>query len=327
MAPTDPETARALVYTGPGEARIETVALAPLRPGEVEIETTQSALSRGTERLVFEGRVPESEWARMRAPFQTGDFPFPVRYGYAAVGRIVAGPKERLGSHVFALAPHQSRLRLPADAALPVPDAVPPARAVLAANAETALNAVWDADPRPGERVLVVGAGLLGLLIAGLLSLRGDVAVHICDVVPQRANVISDFRVTVTPLEDIRPDYTRAIHASATAEGLETALSALAFEGEVLELSWYGDRPVPVRLGAAFHSQRLSIRSSQVGHIARPRRASTSHRERLGQALAALADPRFDRLVTEEVRFDDLPAEIPRLLAPGAPGIATRIVY
>lgn len=327
MAPTDPETARALVYTGPGEARIETVALAPLRPGEVEIETTHSALSRGTERLVFEGRVPESEWTRMRAPFQTGDFPFPVRYGYAAVGRIVAGAEERLGSHVFALAPHQSRLRLPADAALPVPDAVPPARAVLAANAETALNAVWDADPGPGERVLVVGAGLLGLLIAGLLSLRGDVAVHICDVVPQRANVISDFRVTVTPLEDIRPDYTRAIHASATAEGLETALSALAFEGEALELSWYGDRPVPVRLGAAFHSQRLSIRSSQVGHIARPRRASTSHRERLGQALAALADPRFDRLVTEEVRFDDLPAEIPRLLAPGAPGIATRIVY
>lgn len=321
------DSADALFYTAPGKAEIRSVALPPLAPGMVEVETRFSAISRGTERLVFEGRVPETEWHRMRAPFQDGDFPFPVKYGYAAVGQVTAGPPGLIGRDVFALHPHQTRFRLPETAVIPLPDGVPPARAVLAANAETALNAIWDAAPPPGARVLVVGAGLLGCLIAAMLSKRADIAVHITDILAERSTPVADFNVTYLCATDLAGDYVQAFHCSASPGGLTTALEALAFEGTVWELSWYGDRPVPVPLGAAFHANRLAIRSSQVGHVARPRRATATHRARLSHALAALADPRFDAFVTGECAFAALPEALPGLLAPDAPGIATRIRY
>lgn len=321
------DTAQALFYVAPGRAELREVALPPLAPGWVEVETTHSALSRGTERLVLEGRVPESEWPRMRAPHQEGDFPFPVKYGYAAVGRVAAGPEALVGRAVFALHPHQTRFRLPAAAVLPLPEGVPPGRAVLAANAETALNAIWDAELVPGSRVAVVGAGLLGCLLAGLLADRVDLEVALCDVIAARAEIASDFRVTFRPPEGLADDHDAAFHTSATAAGLDTALACLGFEGRVIELSWYGNARIPVALGGAFHSRRLRILSSQVGHVAAPRRASTSRAERLAMALEALADPRFDRLVTAEVPFAELPGRIPGLLAQGADGIATRIRY
>jgi hypothetical protein len=324
---SDPETAEALVYVAPGEARIETVALPPMTEDVAEVRSLCGALSRGTERLVFEGRVPESERERMRAPFQAGEFPFPVRYGYATVGVVEDGPAHLRGRTVFALHPHQTRFRVPAGALVPLPDGVAPGRAVLAANAETALNAIWDAAPPPGARLLVVGAGLLGCLVAGILSLSGHVEVHIADTVSDRAGALSDFNVTFLQPDAVAAGYHGAFHTSATAAGLQCAIDALAFEGEVIELSWYGDAPVTLSLGGAFHSRRLAIRSSQVGQVARPRRASTTHRDRLARAVALLADARFDRLITGEVAFADLPAAIPRLLAPGAPGIATRIRY
>jgi len=321
------DIARALVYTGPGRAEIEEIALPDLPEGWVQIRARHGALSRGTERLVFEGRVPESEWRRMRAPFQVGEFPFPVRYGYALTGVVEAGPAALLDREVFALHPHQTLAQLPAEAAIPLPDGVPTARAVLAANAETALNAIWDAGPPPGARVLVVGAGLLGCLIAGVLSMESDIAVHITDIVPERASHLGDFNVTFVPPTEVEPVYVHAFHTSSSADGLATALDALVFEGEVIELSWFGAAPVPVPLGGAFHSQRLTIRASQVGAVAAPRRASTSHRVRLEAALGRLADPRFDALITDEITFDALPASIADLLGPGAKGIATRIRY
>jgi hypothetical protein len=320
--------AEALVYAAPGTARIERVALPPMAPDMVEVRATFSALSRGTERLVFEGRVPESEYARMRAPWQAGAFPFPVRYGYAAVGTVEDGPDGLIGRSVFALHPHQTRFRLPADAVAVVPDGVPPHRAVLAANMETALNAIWDASPRPGARVLVVGAGLLGCLVTALLSDRPDLSVHVTDIRSEAGIAARDFGVRFSaPGEVAAGGYDLAFHASASAAGLQTAIDALGFEGRVIELSWFGDRPVPLVLGGAFHANRLSIVSSQVGHVARARRAALGHRDRLARALAALADPRLDRLVTAEVAFADLPAAMPDLLAPGAFGIATRVLY
>lgn len=321
------ETTDALVYAAPGEAEIRAVPLPELAPGWVEIATSFSALSRGTERLVFSGAVPESEWQRMRAPFQEGDFPFPVKYGYAAAGRVEAGPEALLGRSVFCLYPHQRRFRVPAEAAIPLPEGVPEGRAVLAANMETALNAVWDAAPAPGARALIVGAGLLGILIAAVLARRGDITVHVCDVISERASAVSEFPVTFSAPDAVDDAFDLAFHTSATAAGLETALDALAFEGTVWELSWFGDRPVPVPLGRAFHSRRLSLRCSQVGQVAAPRRATVSHRDRLSAALDILVDPRLDALLTEEVAFDALPAAIGRLLAPGASGIATRVRY
>ncbi len=264
----------------------------------------------------------------MRAPHQSGDFPFPVRYGYAAVGTVEAGPEHLLGREVFALHPHQTRFRLPADAVLPVPDGVPPARAVLAANMETALNALWDASPPPGTRCLVVGAGLLGWLVTALVSLRPDLSVDVTDIRADAGLPAVQLGVTVLTPDAVAPGaYGLAFHTSASGAGLATALDALDFEGRVIELSWFGDRPVEIALGGAFHANRLSIVASQVGHVARPRRAAMRHRDRLAAALAALADPRLDALVTEDVAFPGLPDALPRLLAPGASGIATRIVY
>ncbi|MGF1501718.1 MAG: zinc-binding alcohol dehydrogenase [Paracoccaceae bacterium] len=321
------ETARALVYTGRGAAEIRPVVLPPFVEGMVEVVAEYGALSRGTERLVFEGRVPESEWQRMRAPFQDGAFPFPVKYGYATVGRVERGPDTLIGRRVFALYPHQTRFRLPAEAVVPVPDAVPAARAVLAANAETALNAIWDGAPAPGDRVLVVGAGLLGCLIAIFLANRAELSVRICDVLEARRPLFSDVNLTFLLPTEVPDDHVLAFHTSASAAGLETALDALAFEGTAVELSWYGDRPVPLHLGGAFHARRLKIVSSQVGHVAPSRRASMTHRDRLAAALALLSDPRVERLVTREVPFDELPGALAGLLAPEATGIATRIVY
>jgi 2-desacetyl-2-hydroxyethyl bacteriochlorophyllide A dehydrogenase len=320
------ETAQALFYTAPGVAELREVALAPLAPGQVEVRTLWSAISRGTERLVSAGTVPPGQYTAMRAPHQQGDFPFPVKYGYAAVGVVVAGPDTLVGRHVFSLYPHQNRFRLPADAVVLLPDDVPAARAVLAANAETALNAIWDAEPKPGERMLVLGAGLLGCLIAAFLS-RIHAHVDVTDKLAEPAAIVADFPVNFVSIETLADDYDLVFHTTASAAGLQTAIDVLAFEGRVIELSWFGDRPVGLMLGGAFHARRLTIRASQVGHVAPSRRATTTHRDRLAEALALLGDARLDRLITGEVAFKDLPREIPRLLAPDAPGIATRIRY
>lgn len=309
------ETADALVYVAPGQAEIRPVPLPEWVPGMVEIRTRVTALSRGTERLVAGGKVPASEWDRMRAPFQVGAFPFPVAYGYAAVGEVEDGPQGLVGRQAFALAPHQSRLRLPAEAALPVPEGVPVGRAALAANMETALNAVWDARLTPGMRVAIVGAGLVGCLIAGLLSRRSDLVLTMCDVIEARAQIASRLDVTFTRPDALPSDQHVVFHTSATPSGLQASVDCLAFEGRVIELSWYGSTAVPVVLGGTFHARRLTIQSSQVGHVAAPRRATTTHKDRLAMALAALEDPRLDALISERIAFRDVPAALPRIFA------------
>lgn len=320
-------TARALTYIAPQQAELRDWPLVEMREGRVLLRTLYTGLSRGTERLVFEGRVPESEFARMRAPFQFGDFPYPVAYGYAAVSEVEAGSPALVGREVFSLSPHQDRACLPVEAVIPLPDGVPTARAVLAANIETALNAIWDAKLKPGSRVAVIGAGVLGCLIAGLLSVRKDLSVHVVDLLPERSATLADFHVSfVSTTEELAPVET-VFHTSASAAGLQASIDLLAFEGQVIELSWFGATPVTLDLGGAFHSKRLTIKASQVGHVAAARRASTSYRERLTQALERLSDPRFDALITEEVAFEALPNELPRLLGSDAKGIATRIRY
>ncbi|MEO1469651.1 MAG: zinc-binding alcohol dehydrogenase [Pseudomonadota bacterium] len=293
----------------------------------VEITAEASLISRGTERLVFSGRVPQGEIDRMRCPMQEGAFPFPVKYGYALAGHVSDGPQDLVGKKVFSLAPHQARIRVPIAMARPLPEGLTPARAVLAANMETALNASWDAPLAPGMKVAVVGLGLVGLLIVSVLSRRGDLTLRACDILSDRATLVSSFGATFAAPADLPDDHDVVFHASASAAGLATALDALAFEGTCIEASWFGDAPVAVPLGGAFHSRRLRLVSTQVGHVAPSRRAALTHADRLDRALALCADPRLDALVTEEVAFADLPARLPALLAPGAPGIATRVVY
>ena len=315
---SDPLRARAFWTTAPGTGELRDEPLRAPGDGEVLVEAWFSGVSRGTESLVLAGRVPPSEHARMRAPHQAGDFPFPVKYGYQSVGRVVAGPPEIAGRAVFCLHPHQSRYVVPASAVVPLPDGVPPARAVLAANLETALNGLWDAELRLGDRVAVVGGGVVGCLVAYLAARVPGCRVELVDIAPARAAVAAALGVAFAAPDAARPDADLVVHASGDAAGLRTALALAGQEATVVELSWYGDAQLQLGLGGAFHARRLTLRSSQVGGLPAAQRARWTHRRRLALALSLLADPALDVLVDGESPFEALPDVLPRLAAGGA---------
>jgi 2-desacetyl-2-hydroxyethyl bacteriochlorophyllide A dehydrogenase len=320
-------TARAFWTVAPGQGELRAETLAPPGPGEVLVRTLTSGISRGTEALVFQGRIPASQHAIMRCPFQSGDLPFPVKYGYASVGVVEAGLAELVGQRVFALYPHQDRYVLPAEAVLPVPDAVPTPRAVLAANMETALNGLWDAAPRLGDRISVIGAGVVGALAAALAARLPGTEVELIDIDPGRATLAEKLGVRFALPEAASPERDLVIHASGNPDGLARALGLAGFEATVLELSWYGDKPVPLPLGEAFHSRRLVLRSSQVGAVAPAQRPRWTYRRRLALALSLLEDPVFDALLTGETPFDDLPRTLARLAAAPGGTLCHRILY
>jgi threonine dehydrogenase-like Zn-dependent dehydrogenase len=319
--------ARALWYVAPGAAELRTASHPAPGPGEVEVRTLYSGLSRGTERLVFEGRVPKSEWERMRAPAQAGDFPFPVKYGYAAVGEIEAGPKPLLKRQVFALHPHQDRFVVPADEVVPLPAGVPARRAVLTANLETALNILWDGNAAPGDRIVVIGGGLVGLLVAALAARLPGAEVTAVDVDSTRGPLAGRLGVAFAAPKSAPRDADLVIHSSATAEGLSLAFECAGDEATVVEASWHGDDACEVSLGGAFHSRRLKLVSSQVGNIACTRRPRWTRRRRLEIAARLLADDRLDALLGEEIPFAELPRHLPRLFARGAAGIGALVRY
>ncbi|MFH8683530.1 zinc-binding alcohol dehydrogenase [Streptomyces lydicus] len=322
-----PRVACAFWLSAPGRGAIRTEPLPEPGPDEVLVRTLCSGVSRGTETLVFRGGVPESQHEAMRAPFQEGDFPAPVKYGYLNVGVVEEGPPALRGRTVFCLYPHQTHYVVPASAVTPVPDAVPAARAVLAGTVETAVNALWDAAPLVGDRIAVIGAGMVGCSVAALLARYPAVRVQLVDADPARAATAEALGVDFALPADARGDCDLVVHASATEEGLARALELLAPEGTVLELSWYGDRRVSLPLGEAFHSRRLVVRSSQVGAVSPARRARRSYADRLALALELLADPAFDALVTGESAFEDLPSVLPRLASGDLPALCHRIRY
>jgi threonine dehydrogenase-like Zn-dependent dehydrogenase len=289
------------------------------------VRTRHSAISRGTETLVYRGGVPASQHDRMRAPFQTGEFPGPVVYGYLAVGVVEAGPGA--GRTVFCLYPHQDRFVVPASAVVEVPAGVPPQRAVLAGTVETAVNALWDAAPRVGDRIAVVGAGMVGASVAGVLASFPGVRVELVDVDTSRRAVADALGVGFATPELAAGECDLVLHASASEAGLARSLELLGDEGEVVELSWYGERAPRVPLGEAFHSRRLSVRASQVGRVAPAGRARWSTTDRLTLALRLLADPRFDALITDACAFDELPDVLAALSAGERPGLGVRVDF
>jgi hypothetical protein len=331
LPPAHPlRSARAFWSSGRGTGEIRPAQLAPPQASEVLVRALYSAVSRGTESLVFRGAVPPSEHQRMRAPFQEGSFDGPVKYGYSSVGVVESGPDNLLGRAVFCLHPHQTRFVVPAAAVHPLPPAVPPQRAVLAANLETAINGLWDAAPGIGDRIAVVGGGVVGLLVAWLAAGIPGCAVELVDTNPARAPVAAALGAAFAGVETATPEADVVIHASGNPDGLPVALALAGSEATVLEMSWYGSRSVTVPLGEAFHSRRLVLRSSQVGAIAPGQRARWSHARRLGLALALLADPRLDVLVTGETPFEELPALLARLAGGDASlrdSLCERIVY
>ncbi|MDB5651337.1 MAG: dehydrogenase [Hyphomicrobiales bacterium] len=318
---------RALWYTSKARAELRPVAVPEPGPGEALILTLWSGISRGTERLVYEGRVPMSEYDRMKAPFQEGEFPYPVKYGYCAVGIVEQGPKEWLGIPVFALHPHQTRFVMPVERLVAIPEALPLRRAALAANMETALNALWDSGAGPGDRIVIVGAGLIGLLVAFLAARLPGAEVTVVDVEPDRAGIVAALGATFRMPNTLAGDADVVFHASAQAEGLATALGAAGMEATVVELSWYGDKQVMVPLGGAFHSRRLKLVSSQVGQVATGRRPRWTYARRLRKALDLLQDDVIDQLITGEVAFESLPDALHDILSPTAPALATVVRY
>ncbi|RXT26128.1 dehydrogenase [Bosea sp. Tri-39] len=307
--------ATALWYAAARECVLNAEELPAPAPGDCLVRTLWSGISRGTERLVFDGRVPESEYERMRAPLQQGAFPFPVKYGYCAVGIVDAGPAELLGKRVFCLHPHQDRFVVPADRVALVPESVPMRRAVLAANMETALNAHWDAGSGPADRIVVVGGGVLGLLVAYLAARLPGAEVTLVDLDDSRAEIAASLGCRFALPADCPQDADVVFHASASAAGLATAIGAAGFEARIVELSWYGEGSVAAPLGGAFHARRLQLVSSQVGQVSPSRRARFDYARRANAALALLADARLDALITDEIAFRDAPSRLPALFA------------
>lgn len=320
-----PPCGEAFWVTGPGAGELRPETLAAPGPDEVRVRTQFSAISRGTEALVFHGRVPESQYQAMRAPFQGGEFPWPVKYGYISVGTVEAGGEAQglSGRRVFCLHPHQSAYVVPATAVVPIPDAVPSGRAVLAANMETAINAVWDLQPGPGDCIAVIGAGVVGLLVARLLRAIPGSEITVIDPNPAREPVAAALGLSVCTPEAARTNpalqgLDAVVHASGSPAGLEQALALAGVEARIVEMSWYGDQPVPAPLGEAFHSRRLTLRSSQVGRIPPERAARWDYRRRLALALCLLEDPALEALITGEDAFADLPAAMARVTGPDA---------
>jgi threonine dehydrogenase-like Zn-dependent dehydrogenase len=311
-----PATARALWYDGRGSVNPREAPLPAPRAGEALVRTLFSGISRGTERLVLRGGVPPGEWQRMRAPLQEGDFPGPVKYGYCAVGEVAGGPQSLLGRRVFCLHPHQDWFVAPTDMLHAVPDEVPARRATLAANMETALNALWDSAAGPCDRIVVVGGGVVGLLV-GYLAAR----------LPGAEVVLGDPIATRARYADRPGDADIVFHASATAEGLATALRCAGLEAPVIELSWYGNGMVSVPLGEGFHARRIRLIASQVGMVATSHRARWPHRRRLAAALGLLRDARLDALAEETVDFDRAPVALPGILQASASGPPPVIRY
>ena len=297
------------IAPGRGELRAETVP--PPGEDQVLIRALASGVSRGTEALVWSGRVPPGQFEAMRAPLMGGSFPFPVKYGYSVVGA------RDNGERVFVLHPHQDRFLAPAALCVPVPDAIPTPRAVLAANMETALNLYWDAAPLAGERVLVIGAGVVGLLAAYLLAHVPAARVTVVDVNPAR-EILARRMGCAFALPDAAPgEQELIVHASASEAGLRLALDRAAFEARIIEASWYGDTAPSVPLGEAFHARRLRLIATQVGAVAPAMRGRRTHAQRLATALALLDDPVHDMLLEGPTRFQDLPEAMARILAPG----------
>lgn len=300
--------------------------------GQALVRTLFSGVSRGTERLVFTGRIPRSEHERMRCPLQGGAFPFPVKYGYCAVGIIDAGSDEWMGRHVFVLHPHQTAFVADLSLLRPLPEGLAPRRAILSANMETALNALWDAGAGPGDRIVVVGAGAVGLLAARLAARLPGADTIVVDRDPSRAQIVAALGARFIAADDWASqgvdDADVVFHASASAAGLDLAITAAGMEGAVVEMSWHGAGPTPVSLGGAFHSRRLRLISTQVGQVSPSRRPRWDYARRMAKAMELLRDdPALDALIDVEVAFDDMPARANEIFADGASGLGVAIRY
>lgn len=292
---------------GPCEGELRSEALHEPTAGQALVRALYSGISKGTELVIHEAHVPKRVARSMRAPNQEGDFPGPVKFGYLSVGIVEEGPGEWLGKTVFCLHPHQDRYVVPVEALTLVPEDVPPRRAVLTGTVETAINGLWEGGPCIGDRIAVVGSGLVGGMVAALLRSFPLSRLQMVDADPRRRTLAVALGVDFAQPDDALADCDLVFHCSASEEGLSRSLQLAGDDGQIIEMSWYADHSIKLPLGEDFHARRLSIRSSQVGAVALSRRHRRTTKDRLELAVSLLRDPVFDAFLTGESRFEELP--------------------
>ncbi|MFK7979418.1 MAG: zinc-binding alcohol dehydrogenase [Saprospiraceae bacterium] len=298
-------TSTALWHISPSESSLQEESLSTPLSHQLLIKSLYSLVSTGTEKLVATGQVPSSMHQLMRVPSMGGAFSFPVKYGYSLVGKVVS-EGIFMGQLVHLLHPHQAALVTDsADVSL-VPPNIPAKRAALASNMETALNAIWDSGVSIGDKVVVCGFGMIGGLVARLLSLMPAVEVVVLEKNAYRIQQATNMGFLVNPTDLSNFDY--SFHTSGSSKGLQACIEAVGMEGKIIELSWYGTKSVQLQLGADFHYHRKQIISSQVGHVPFTKNARWDYVRRKAVVWKLLKNPVFDAHITDEVPFGESPA-------------------
>lgn len=319
--------AKALWFRTRGHAEILEERLPRLRPGWCRLHTLFSAISPGTERLVYSGEVPEDLHREMRCPYMGGKFPFPVKYGYSLVGKITEGPEDSIGSVVHVLHPHQDQCIVRTEHTFPIPPQVPPSRATLASNLETAVNAIWDSEVTIGEHALIIGFGAVGSLVARLLSFMSGIKLEIVDANPSKIALAEKMGFKACDPGSVSGNFDLAFHASRSSDGLQLAVDRVGFEGRIIELSWYGTNKISLSLGGTFHSQRKAILSSQVATPSRRQRSRWDHARRRSLVFELLERSEFDSHITHSVPFGGLPDIYNKLKAHPTEGLSYLVKY
>lgn len=309
-----PQAGVSVWFSSAREVDVRPETMPDVGPREVRVVATASAVSHGTEMLVFRGQIPEG--LELDLPTLRGSFDFPIKYGYASAGRVVeAGADVRRlkpGDPVFVHHPHQSTYVVPEAMPVRLPDGLDPTLGVFLANVETAANVVIDAAPRLGERVAVFGQGVIGLLITQLLRRTGPGQIIVVEPVARRRELARQVGADVAL--DANADVVSAIReltdgagvdlvieASGSVGALDRALETLAFGGTCVVCSWYGTKPVQLRLGGPFHHRRLRIVSSQVSTIDAALQPRWTQQRRLALARDLLADLELGALISHRI--------------------------
>jgi len=319
--------ARALWFKAYDHAEILKERLPLLKPGWCKLQTFFSAISPGTERLVYSGDVPENLRQEMKCPYMGGEFPFPVKYGYSLIGKITEGPKQSIGKIVHVLHPHQDQCIVHMEDTFPIPPRVPPPRGTLASNLETAVNAIWDSNVTIGERALLIGFGIVGSLVARLLSFIPGVQLQVVDTNPSKITLAEKMGFEACNPEKVSGNFDLAFHASGSSDGLQLAIDKVGCEGRIIELSWYGTDKVSLSLGGTFHSQRKTIHSSQVSTVSPRQRPRWDRRRRKSLVFKLLERPEFDSHITHSVPFTKLPDLYGKLKAYPTEGLSYLVRY
>ena len=275
---------------------------------ELLVKAYYSGISYGTEKIVHDSQVPANQYEFMRAPHQVGEFNKEVKYGYLSVGKVVVGPKSMMNKMVYTMFPHQSMYILKSSLATLIPSHIPYKRALLTANMETAINAMWDSQPSIGDNTYVIGAGIVGILMAYVLSSTFGIKVTVIDNNASKKKLCKffniDFENNINCIKD--PDI--IFECSGNASVLSDLINNSTLETKICILSWYGKQQSKIKMGENCFSRRLEIIFSQVGNITPIQSKKWDNLSRRALALKLLDNKKLDSLIDkQEIKLKELP--------------------